>query len=162
MNDLIEKISSYNLFNCLFPGVVFCVMADLYTSFSFVTENILMAFFGFYFVGLTISRFGSLVVEPLLTKSNFVEFVDYKSYIEISRNDPKLDALSEMNNVYRTLASLFISLLLVKLVDILLIWLKAPPMVAPTILIFILGTIFLISYRNQTSYIRNRVNNQLE
>jgi len=32
MDSFIEKLSTYNLFNYLFPGIVFCLFADKYFS----------------------------------------------------------------------------------------------------------------------------------
>ena len=45
MNALLEKISSYNIFNYLFPGVVFAVVADTLTTFSFIQEDIILGLF---------------------------------------------------------------------------------------------------------------------
>ena len=71
MEDLIKKISSYNLFNYLFPGIVFVVLAKMITPYSFLHEDIILGIFIYYFVGLSISKFGSLVIEPLLKKTSF-------------------------------------------------------------------------------------------
>lgn len=56
MNELIERLSSCNLFNCLPPGVFFVALAEQQTGFSFVQDNLLLAAFVYYFIGLVISR----------------------------------------------------------------------------------------------------------
>jgi hypothetical protein len=79
---------------------------DNFTHFSLVQENLVLGVFVYYFVGLVISRMGSLVVEPVLTKISFLVFVDYAEYVKASRADPKIDVLGEVNNMYRTLVAM--------------------------------------------------------
>ncbi|MCQ9208569.1 MAG: hypothetical protein NG712_04240, partial [Omnitrophica bacterium] len=68
MKELVQKLSSYNLFNYLFPGIVFVIILKEMTSYSLLQENFITGAFVYYFIGLVVSRFGSLVVEPLLKK----------------------------------------------------------------------------------------------
>jgi hypothetical protein len=77
VSDFIEKISSYNLFNNLLPGVVFCLLADKFFSFSLIQSDIVVGLFFYYFVGLVISRVGSIIVEPLLKNIKIIEFTKY-------------------------------------------------------------------------------------
>ena len=67
VNELVNKISSYNIFNYLLPGIVFATLADKMINYPIANHNILVAAFLYYFVGLVVSRFGSLVIEPLLS-----------------------------------------------------------------------------------------------
>src|SRR5882724_7967172 len=115
LNELLNKISSYNLFNYLLPGILFAVIASKLTRYSFLERDVIVAAFLYYFIGLVVSRFGSLVVEPLLKRSGFIKFADYKSFVAASKQDSKIELLSEANNTYRTLCALFILLLLLKL-----------------------------------------------
>ena len=69
MKDLLDKLSSYNLFNYLFPGVLFAAFGDRLTSYSLLIDDIMIGFFIYYFIGLVISRLGSLFLEPLLRTS---------------------------------------------------------------------------------------------
>ena len=65
VKSVLDKISSYNIFNNLFPGIVFCYIVDQTTRFTFIRsgwENVVM----YYFVGMLISRVGSLTVEKWL------------------------------------------------------------------------------------------------
>ena len=157
MGDLINKISSYNLFNYLFPGIVFVALSKEITAYSFVQQDILVGAFLYYFIGLVISRFGSLVVEPILKKINFIKFADYKNFVVASQKDPQIEVLSEANNTYRTLLSMFVLLFLLKLYE------SVAQSWAPLqergiiILLLILFVMFLVSYKKQTSYVNKRV-----
>lgn len=157
MSELIDKLSSYNLFNYLLPGALFAVIADSYTSLSFTQEDILLGFFTYYFYGLVISRIGSLIVEPALKKSRIIKFVDYGKFVAASKRDEKINELSEANNMYRTLCSLFLILALVIAFDN---WGKTFPWLgehAKSILLASLFIVFLLSYRKQSAYIVKRV-----
>lgn len=157
MNELLSKISSYNLFNYLLPGIIFAVLASNITHYPLVQRDILTGVFLYYFMGLVVSRFGSLIVEPLLKRLSFVQFADYKDFVAASKQDEKLELLSEVNNTYRTLCSLFSLLLLLKLytkIEGRFPFLKEWDV---TILAVILVIMFLFSYRKQTSYITKRI-----
>jgi hypothetical protein len=45
MLELLDEISSYNLFNYLLPGVLFAVMASKMTHYSFLGYDIVVAAF---------------------------------------------------------------------------------------------------------------------
>ncbi|EKD88152.1 MAG: hypothetical protein ACD_35C00035G0002 [uncultured bacterium] len=55
MKDLVEKISSYNLFNNLFPGVVFVTILGKFTTYDFIQKDLIIGLFFYYFIGLVIS-----------------------------------------------------------------------------------------------------------
>lgn len=157
MTDLISKLNSYNLFNYLFPGTVFAVAAERLTGFSLVQEDLFTAFFVYYFLGLVISRIGSLFLEPILHKIEFVKFASYEDYVRCSSTDSKLEVLSEANNMYRTIVSVFVSIGILKLLECMFIVLNAPSWVTPFCLYSFLLILFLFSYRKQTSYITQRI-----
>lgn len=157
MSDLLDKLSSYNIFNYLLPGALFAVIADAYSSYSFVHEDVLVAAFVYYFLGLVISRIGSIFIEPILIKIGFFEFTDYKKFIEASKIDEKIEVLSEANNMYRTLCSLFFTLIGFFIFNK---FSAAFPLLktgAPFIASILLMLLFLFSYRKQTNYIVKRV-----
>jgi len=114
MKDLLEKLSSYNIFNYLLPGIVFVVLADKVTTFRFAQQDIVLGVFLYYFIGLIVSRLGSLTIEPLLKWSKFVKFSPYADFISASKEDKSLEVLSETNNMYRTFCSLFMCLIFLK------------------------------------------------
>jgi hypothetical protein len=158
MTDLIQKISSYNLFNYLLPGILFSVALEKFGLVAFDHENLVIEAFVFYFIGLSISRFGSLITEPILKKIKFLKFALYKDFISASKKDPQIEIFSEANNTYRTLTSMIILLILLKAYSE--FELLFPMLIAWRLwfLLVLLFIIFLYSYKKQTDYISKRIN----
>lgn len=157
MNDLISKISSYNLFNYLLPGVIFSFLVDNFTGYSLVQENVLVGVFLYYFVGLIISRVGSLAVEPFLKWIKFLKFADYKDFVKASKNDEKIEIFSEQNNMYRTFVSMFFLFFILKGYEVLCLFFPFLKEVDKFILPFLILCLFLSAYRKQTNYITKRI-----
>lgn len=158
MKDFLDKLSSYNLFNYFLPGILFVVISKEITSYSFLQENILTGIFLYYFIGLVISRIGSLIIEPVLKYFSFLKFADYKKFVSASQKDPKIELLSENNNMYRTLSSLFIVLLGLKLYELIEYCWPILKSFNSYLLTIGLLFLFLFSYRKQTDYITKRIN----
>lgn len=157
MKELLDKLSSYNIFNYLLPGVLFAVLLDKFTTYSLIQDNVIIGAFVYYFIGLVVSRFGSLVIEPILKKTSFVKFAPYAHFVAASKSDSTLEILSEVNNMYRTLASMLVLLLLCSVynsVEAALPFLKPWDRYTFTILLLIM---FLVSYRKQTGYVSKRI-----
>lgn len=158
MKELLDKISSYNLFNYLLPGVVFVCAAKYFTDYDFVQDKELLGAFLYYFIGMVISRFGSIVVEPFLKYIKFVEFADYNDFIKASAKDTKVELFSEVNNSYRTIVAMTVLLVVLKLFRCIQTTYEISNDVSHTLLISSLFLMFLFSYKKQTSYITKRVN----
>ncbi len=157
MKELLDKLSSYNIFNYLLPGVIFVLLSRETIHYPLAQVDILTAAFMYYFVGMVVSRFGSIIIEPILKRLTFVRFEDYKKFVAAKKKDEQLELLSEVNNTYRTLCSLFSLLLLLKLyvkIAERFPWLKEWHATALVVLLLIL---FLFSYRKQTSYVTKRI-----
>lgn len=157
MSDILDKISSYNIFNYLLPGSLFAAIADAYSSYSLIQKDVLIGIFAYYFFGLVISRIGSLVVEPVLTKIGFLKYADYTEFVSASKADKKIDQLVEINNMYRTLLSLFLMLIAFLAFDRLASLYPSMATWAPYIGFVALIGLFLFSYQKQTNYIVKRV-----
>lgn len=161
MKELLDRLGSYNLFNYLLPGVVFAAIATSLTGHSLIQSDLLVGAFVYYFLGLIISRIGSILVEPVLKRTGFVKFSSHRDYVSASKNDELIPTLSEANNMYRTFVSLFLCLLLLKGYELMaskLPFLKEQEM---GILVTGLFILFLLSYRKQTAYITKRVQHNL-
>lgn len=162
MKELLEKLSSYNLFNYLLPGVIFAIVAKQFLGLDLSQPDLLLAAFLYYFLGMLISRVGSLVVEPILKKVSFVKFSDYSKYASAVQKDKTIETLSEANNTYRTMIALFIVSLVIKGY----LWLATVyPFFethATIILILSATVLFLFSYRKQTSYVYKRIDSILK
>lgn len=161
MKELLDKLSSYNIFNYLLPGILFVGLGEKISSFSLVQNNLLIGLFLYYFIGLIISRLGSLTLEPLFRK--FVKFAPYEDFVKASKLDPKIEIFSEQNNMYRSLCMLSVALILVKIYD--LVWGSRSLDNVAIIFIFLIGlsVLFLFSYKKQTEkYVVKRVKIALE
>src|SRR3989344_2324275 len=136
---------------------LFITIANKFTSYSLIDDNLIIAAFTYYFVGLVVSRFGSLIIEPTLIKISFLKFCNYKEFILACQKDPKIEILSESNNMYRTFISMLILLLLLKFYELIEFKFQFIKNWDPYILIGLLLFIFLYSYRKQTEYVAKRI-----
>lgn len=158
MKELFDKISSYNLFNYLLPGILYVAIVSEITGFELVQSDVLIGAFLYYFIGLTISRIGSIIIEPLFKKVSFIKFSEYKDFIKACKEDPKIEVLSETNNMYRTLISLFFVICLTK--SYYFFEIKYPNIrpFAITMITILCMIMFAFAYKKQTSYISKRIN----
>jgi hypothetical protein len=157
MKELLDKISSYNLFNYLLPGIIFAALAQDMIRFPVLQRDVFSAVFLCYFVGLAISRFGAVILEPLLKWLRFVRFADYRDFVHAAKKDDQVALLSEVNNTYRTLCALFILLLLLKLCTKIEGSFPSLRDWNGTALAIVLLVLFLFSYRKQTAYVTKRI-----
>jgi len=157
MKELLAKLSSYNIFNYLFPGVVFVVLLSKISEYNFIQKDIITGAFLYYFIGLIISKVGSLFIEPFLKWINFLKFSEYPKFVSASKVDAKIDLFSEVNNMYRTLCSLFLLLVVSKAYETYLSELSFFKNYGSVFVIVLLLILFVFSYRKQTSYITKRV-----
>lgn len=157
MKDFLDKLSSYNIFNYLFPGIVFVVLCESFTSFSFIQSDIILGVFIYYFIGLIISRIGSLIIEPFYKWTKFIKFSDYSDFVSSSKQDDKIELLSEVNNMYRTLSSMVFVILFLKFYDKISSYLSFLTVYKSEIVILLLFVMFSFSYRKQTNYITSRI-----
>lgn len=157
MHELLKKISSYNIFNNLLPGVLFVLILDYFTKYSLIQQNIILGAFLYYFVGLVVSRVGSLLIEPLFKLLSIIKFSNYEDFIKASKEDGKIELLNEVNNMYRTFCSMFLILLILKVYEKIEIKFNLSDW-NYYICIISLFLLFTISYRKQTSFISKRIN----
>ena len=176
VKNVIEKVSSYHIFNYFFPGIIFCWLIDKVTRVSISTGEVWKDIFIYYFVGMTISRIGSIYIEAALRsvkitnkdrkKEPFLNFIPYGDYITASKKDGFIKTLNEMNNTYRTLLTVFIVATGVKLYDIFFYDMvqgfgDIGNSVSLLILFLLTIILFVNSYRKQTDYIKKRVEKAL-
>ncbi|MBK6631903.1 MAG: hypothetical protein IPG33_13300 [Betaproteobacteria bacterium] len=157
MKDILDKISSYNIFNYLFPGVLFAVFVTKITSYQLLQADIATGVFVYYFLGLIVSRVGSLLIEPILKGIRFIQYSSYEDFVVASKNDPKIEVLSEMNNMYRTISSLLLLVSVFAGYE----WIagRYPFLfsIEPYVAIALLLALFLFSYRKQSQFVNKRV-----
>ena len=111
LKQIVEKISSYNIFNNLYPGILFIYLLKFIFEINLLSDNWLENLIVFYFVGMVLSRIGSIIIEPIMKKIKLIKYAPYSDYVKASSIEPLVDTLSEVNNTYRTLLSPLIDLL---------------------------------------------------
>ena len=157
MKELLGKLSSYNIFNNLFPGIIFAVLVSKVTNFNLIQQDILVGAFYYYFIGTIISRIGSLIVEPILKKLKFLNFASYDLFVAAYKKDAKIEILSEVNNMYRTICAVIILVFFSILFEKLTLYFSIPPLLSNILLLFLIFIMFIFAYKKQTSYVRSRV-----
>lgn len=158
MSDFLNKLSSYNLFNNLLPGILFVVLLNHLTKYKISQDNLLLNVFLYYFIGLTISRISSITIEPFLKKIKFVTFRDYQTFVNANKKDSKLDILVETNNKFRALLAMVVLIIICKSFYSLNInFLKFSENTQQYLLLIFIAIIYLFAYRKQTNFITKRI-----
>ena len=90
----------------------------------------------------------------MLFRSKIVEFSDYARFIRASKLDDKIELLSEVNNMHRTIIAMLVVLLAISICN---------GSVTCLLTAGLLGivTLFVLSYRKQTSFITKRIDEAL-
>lgn len=173
IKSIIEKITSYNLFNNLLPGIVFCHVVERTTQIVFKGDSFFENLFIYYFIGMLVGRVSSLFIEPMLMKMKiknkqskvkeaYIRFAPYKDYVEASESNPFIKVLNESCNMYRCFISVFLLVACCKIYDAYArawfckLW-SAGNDVKVIVMCLIIASLFVMSYKKQVDYIRDRV-----
>ena len=157
MQAILEKLSAYNIFSYLLPGLLFVSLGERLTSFSLIQRSWIVGIVLYYFIGLVISSVGSLIVKPLLERIGFVKEASYADYVEASTSDSKIDILSAHNNLFRTLCAMSIMLIGLKIGEKVIGVLPWGADVYDFIMLVGLFGLLLFSYRKQAQAVVRRV-----
>ena len=167
LKPIVERISSYNILNNLYPGILFIYLLKFLFEINLLSENWLENLIVFYFAGMVLSRIGSIIIEPMMKKIKLIRYAPYTDYVKASSIEPLVNTISEVNNTYRTLLSTFICVFVCKLgITINEICLKNKITFLQEnkdwIFLILLILLFSCSYVKQTDYVRKRVESVLE
>ena len=157
MEKLIEKINKYNIFNFILPGLIFTYLLKYYVGIDIFQENLIEMIFIYYFTGSIISRIGSIIIEKILIKCKFIKYAPYEDYIKANEKDKKISQLLTVNNMYRTICSGFILLIILRIIKELFNKWNLSMGILNTILMITIMLLYLFSYRKQTKYIEKRI-----
>ena len=69
LKQVIDKISSYNILNYLYPGILFCYLLGILFDRDILSDNWTENLIICYFVGMVLSRIGSVIIEPIMKKN---------------------------------------------------------------------------------------------
>lgn len=156
-NSINERISSYQLFNFFYPGAIFlsilkylhCDLIDSLSIWYFLLFS--------YFIGMTSSRIGSILIEDGLIKCRFIKKHNYEKQTQAEKVDSKVMLLLEICNTYRTLSAIFLILSILSVINCFFecnIWKSNYCWATIFFLLFIL---FLISFCKQYRYVEERI-----
>lgn len=165
LKSLLERVSSYQIFTFLLPGVAFLAPLTWYYSKPIPETTIWEKLLICYFVGMIISRIGTFVFESwpghLPCKRLGIELINYPQLIKSEKLDSKIGSLLQVSNTYRSMAGAAFSLLLVGLVNHFYNLGFHFPRVLHWINIF-LCILFYSSFKKQYWYVNERVKNASE
>lgn len=154
IEKIIEKIDKYNLFTNIIPGFLLLIFNVYYFDLERLgaIEELVIS----YFIGLTLSRIGSIIISKMLKLSS-ENGEPYKKYVKACEKDPKIETLLQGRNTYRTICAMlmiaFVEIIISKLIkkarisnDIIII-----------LIIVLLFVIYAISFCKYNKYIAERV-----
>jgi hypothetical protein len=150
-----DKLDAYNLVANLVPGAAL-TYALHYSDFPTPPPDKLGAFLLVAFVaGVTANRLGSLILDPLLRRSNFLKRKDYRSFLMREKKDQKLDALVANSGLYRT----FFTAGFIYLVALASRRLTSNLETQTMFTLFVIGgmAVFLFALKKEDGYIHSRI-----
>ena len=157
MKAVLEKLSAYSILGYLLPGSLFVILGERLTSFSLIQRSWVAGIVLYYFIGLVISRVGSLIVKPVLERIGFVKDAPYEDYVEASKSDSRIDILSARNNLFRTLCAMVMMLIGLKIGEKVIGVLPWGADVYDFVMLAGLFVLFLFSYQKQAQEVVRRV-----
>lgn len=149
MEKILEKIEIYHFINYLLPGIVFMVSFNNIYENEFISGNAVISAVEYYFIGLILSRIGSVILQPIFKKINFIKYADYEKYIKASDMDNKLEILQREANQYRTYIVTFTLLAIIQ---------ATTGNFSKSFWIWIgISVLFIMAYKKQINFIVDRV-----
>lgn len=155
MNELIKKITAYDLLSNLIPGVVTAFFYDrLLLDDALFAQNIVFVLVACYAFGVVGSRVGSLILEPAMKKLGFIRRGAYSRFVRAQRRDDKLDMLVTVSNMYRAFAGSALLSLLAFACSAVPREYRSVLVVTALALLFVL---FIAAWRKQERYVAKRI-----
>lgn len=160
MEAILSLLSTYELFNNIFPGIIFSYFLSL-QNYNIIPNkiDIYEKLFLYYFIGLIISRIGSLFLEPFFRKLKIIKFADYTKFLKAEEKDNKISIFILVSDMYRSFIIVFFFNFLYLLYLILQNNFLFCTLLAKLLFILSFFFLFVFSYRKQTEYVTKRVEN---
>lgn len=155
IEKILEKMGIYNLFTNIIPGYIF-IMFNFF-NFNIKMDNIVEQVVLAYFVGLTISRIGSIILGNILLKISNDSDESYNKYIDACNKDTKIELLLQERNSCRTYVTLFIMCLLEIIGNYVFSKITITKDVILFIVLVLLIIIYSISFCKYNRYIVKRI-----
>lgn len=157
MEKILEKISSYHIFNNLVPGYLFLIISSKILEKSLIMDNIIYSFFQAYFIGVIISRISSLIIGNAIKKIWKLKRESYGEYIKACKKDDKIEILNQDCNMYRSLCTLMIIEFILKILVVFKIQDLINKNILFLLILILLIIVFARSYVKQSNFISLRV-----
>lgn len=156
MEQLINKITSYHIFNNFFPGILLSTFVAWLFGFSVFDQNPVFLFFAFYFIGMIISRVGSLFLEPIVRR--VIKWSKYDKFVKAEKNDSKVSVLLQEANTYRSVSSMVLLSIIAAIVRFFI----GKPISTTTMTFTLIALtfttlLFIFSYYKQCKFINERM-----
>ena len=159
LKNIAIRISHYDIFANILPGALFCIIFDYYFSTCLCTlDNWILKFVIFYFIGIAIDRFGSVVIKNCLEKLGKITFKPYEDFIIAEKNDEKISVLNIRSSLIRSCMSISLFSIIFSLIKLSESCFKALCILSNKyslvlIVSILLFFLFVYAYCKQTLYI---------
>ena len=157
MEKILEQIGTYNLFNYLLPGILFVYICKVANIIDLFQKDIITGVFIYYFIGMIISRIGSLFIEGVIKKVFKIKFAEYNNYLDAQKEDDKINLFIEINNTYRTIIAIPVTVGFTAVIVQLHNYFKIEAWVIIVFVLIMISLLFSFSYKKQSQYIVKRV-----
>ena len=157
MEKIVNKMESYHIFTFIIPGTLFLLLCKLVCGINIDENNLIMLLFMSYFVGIIISRIGSLIVGNILNYVFNVKLENYDNYISAEKKDEKIWILMKDGNMFRNLCTMTIIVLIIKIIMMLNLHKLLGNDALFLMAIILLIVLFSLSYVKQEKMIISRV-----
>ncbi|MEG0836038.1 MAG: hypothetical protein RR063_11030 [Anaerovoracaceae bacterium] len=157
MEKLLEKLSSYNILNNLIPGGAFVWLCGLFGIQFISSSSILEMLFIYYFLGMIVSRVGSLAIETLCKKIKIITYSSKQDYVEATKKDKLIEVLLETSNLYRTCAGMILTVGICRIYTFVSKQFNIPHEITVWMIIVVLLILFVTAFCKQTKHISSRV-----
>lgn len=160
MDKILDKISSYSLFNHLVPGIVFVLLLKFFCGIALAAQDLAKDFILYYLIGLIVNAVGSIVVEWLFKSIGAIKHEPYEKFLIAEKKDAKIATLLEVNNMHRGIFAAFIMIFTIKMIQIILDDKNFYSHDSVKVALSIIAMVLLGSYYvKQNKYITRRVEN---
>lgn len=157
MDKIIDKISSYHIFNYIIPGYIFILICDKYFNIKICDSNAVNNIISAYIVGLIIGRISSIFIENRLYHIFKIKNESYENYIKAEEKNDKLKVILQDRNMYRNLFTTFLLLLLIKILIFFNLFSIFNHDIGIVIILVVIVIIFAISFKKQSIYAISRI-----
>ncbi len=156
MKEFIGALNAYHVLNFIVPGTLFAIILTNFSNINLLQEASLAGILLYYFIGMVLSRLGSLIFEPLLLNTKIITKYEFADYIKASCVDQNIATLLGVNNMYRSLFTMSLLLLFVFIFEPYDITnLRADK--AVVVLLGVLTLIFVFAWQKQHGLISRRI-----